>query len=70
MLKCPMDLVSKCFALGRKFFSNSLSAKYTETFLMNVDPDFQGVKKTSTQSEWAFDFRFIRPQTSPVDAYL
>lgn len=65
-----MDLVSKCFALGRKFLSNSLAAKYTETFLTNADPDFQGVKKTSTQNEWAYNFRFIRAQTSPVDVYL
>lgn len=36
---------------------------------MKADPDFQGVKKTSTQNEWAYNFRFIRPQTSPVDVY-
>jgi hypothetical protein len=70
MLTCPMDLVSKCFALGRKSFSNSLAAKHTETFLTNADPDWQGVKKPSTESEWAYNFRFLRPQTSPVDVYL
>lgn len=57
MLKWPMDLVSKCFPLGRQFFSNSLSAKYTETYLMDADPDFQGVKKTTTQSGMVLQFQ-------------
>lgn len=52
-----MDLVSKCFVLGRQFFPNNLSTKYIETYPMDADPDFQGVKKTSTQSEMVRQFQ-------------
>lgn len=52
-----MGLVSKFFVLGRQFFPNNLSAKYIETYPMDADADFQGVNKTSTQSEMVRQFQ-------------
>lgn len=47
-------LVSKCLVLGRQFLPNNLPAKYIETYPMDADPGFQGVRKTSTQSEMVY----------------